>query len=270
MATETVRRAQTHSSAAEPGKPERVPKRTPSQAPTSRWPVRLLPRESASLVHGSLGALMRVEEEQLLVCSKCPQIGRNDLFCLVAHGAHRLHSLEPEDTCELCFGELVLGPVHPFEPVRDGGGCSLELLHHLSGKLGVLHRRNDVLVNHVDHCKRLHLHGARIVIVHDDRARLRFLLAEHFHLLKEGDVLGRGERRHGLDAGIDARHAALARLDGPLLRIAVAIEDHLPVGVESLGRDVDGLGTLLDGVSKHAEGFGEDGAQHGVDHRHVL
>ena len=51
------------------------------------------------------------------------------------------------------------------------------------------------------------------------------------------------------------------------LRVAVSIEDNLPVVIEALSGDVLRLGTALDRGGDVGERLGDDRAKDGVDHR---
>merc|ERR1719296_613011 len=75
-----------------------------------------------------------------------------------------------------------------------------------------LHRRDDVLVDHVHEALRLDVHGPRVVIVEDVLTALALLLRQDLHLLEELDVLVGRELGDGLDAGVDAPDAAIGEL----------------------------------------------------------
>ena len=80
----------------------------------------------------------------------------------------------------------------------------LELLHE--AELGFLARGDDVLVDHVHHGHRLHLHGADVVLEQHDFARLALAGGEHAHLLEELGVLA-SVSFDGVDAAVDAPDA---------------------------------------------------------------
>mmetsp|Transcript_31993 Transcript_31993/g.83717 ORF Transcript_31993/g.83717 Transcript_31993/m.83717 type:complete len:601 (-) Transcript_31993:504-2306(-) len=218
--------------------------------------------------HASAGALLKVEEEELLVGGERPHRRRHDGLGVVADLADVDHGLEAEHARELGLLQGGLG-------LLDGGDGALERLNgglELRSGLGagLIRRRQHVLLDHVDHALRLDLDGASVVVVHDVRAREGLGLGHDAHVLEEFGVLVGRQALARLDAGVDAPHATLARLDRPLLGVAVAVEDDLPRVGERGGSDVDGLLAGLNLVSEDLERLADGRAEHSVDHRHVL
>mmetsp|Transcript_30473 Transcript_30473/g.98428 ORF Transcript_30473/g.98428 Transcript_30473/m.98428 type:complete len:274 (-) Transcript_30473:1673-2494(-) len=162
-----------------------------------------------------IGPLVRVEEEELLVGSQRPQLGRHLALGIVAHGAGIHHGFQAEHAGELRLGGRVGGGMQPVQAGLDRSAGRLDVGRVLRVELGIEDRREDVLLHHVNHGARLHLHEANVVVQEHLGARLALLLVEHTQLLEEGNVLRVGEAEDGLDARVDAPDAALVGLNGP-------------------------------------------------------
>eukprot|EP00967_Tisochrysis_lutea_P048690 scaffold59563_cov30-Tisochrysis_lutea.AAC.4 len=160
--------------------------------------------------------------------------------------------------------------MHLVQARLDGGARRSDVCRILGVEIGREDSWEDVLFHHVNHGSRLHLNEARVVVEKDLCARLALLLVEDSELLEKGDVLRVGKAEDGLDTRVDAPDATLLSLDGPGLVVAVAVEDHAPVLVESLRCDVNGRLASLDLVGKVRKRIGPDGAEHSVDERDVL
>ena len=137
-------------------------------------------------------------------------------------------------------------------------------------RLGVDHRGNHVLLDHVDHAERLHLDGARVVVEQHRRARLALLLVEHAVAREEVDILRVRQPLQRVDARVDAPDARLGQRLLVGLVVVVAVEDDLPVLVERRGRNLGRLAARLDLVGEVAKRVGPDGAEDRIDERHVL
>mmetsp|Transcript_24224 Transcript_24224/g.36789 ORF Transcript_24224/g.36789 Transcript_24224/m.36789 type:complete len:345 (-) Transcript_24224:1284-2318(-) len=215
----------------------------------------------------AVGVLVGVEEEELLVGGEGPDVRRALSLSSVDRDARLDHRLQTQLACDLrllvvvaLVMELVKLGLHGSEGLLDRGRVHTRLCE----------RREDLLLDHVDEAQGLHLNEARVVLELHVLAREELLLAHHVHLGEELDVLGRAHHLRGLHARVDAPHAVLDRRLRPCRVIAVAVVDHLPVLVEGLLARLLGLHARLELGSHVVESLSSDGAEHGVDHRHVL
>mmetsp|Transcript_42136 Transcript_42136/g.103897 ORF Transcript_42136/g.103897 Transcript_42136/m.103897 type:complete len:704 (-) Transcript_42136:81-2192(-) len=222
------------------------------------------------LVHERVGGgrARLVEEEELCVGGKGPHLGRDDGLCGVDERAHVHHGLQAQQARRVGLAQVVLAVV-------DGREAGLHLLGGRDEVSDAAHtrllaRRDDLLDDHVDHALGLDLDGAGVVLQLHVLPRLHLRLAHHAHVREELEVLGVCEAEGGLDAGVDAPHAAVGELLLLVGTVVVAVEDHLPVLVERGRRDILRLGALLNLVREGAERLRHDRLEHGVDHRHVL
>ena len=211
---------------------------------------------------------MRIQEQQLLVGGQRPQVGRHDLLGGVADRPDVDHGLQPQDAGQLGGLVRVLGVVQLGYGVLDGAHGGLQAGERPDA--GGLHGGDDVLLDHVDQALGLDLDGPDVVAVHDVLAAVALVLRQHAHLLEEVDVLGRGDLRDGLDAGVDAPDPALGEGLLHLLAVVVPVEDDPPVLLQDPARDLLGLLALVHGVRELLELLGDDGVEHGVDHGGVL
>mmetsp|Transcript_50179 Transcript_50179/g.99941 ORF Transcript_50179/g.99941 Transcript_50179/m.99941 type:complete len:356 (+) Transcript_50179:355-1422(+) len=245
----------------------------PSSAERSHM-CSLNPLIDARRTHGAIErfrAVVRVEEEQLLVGSKCPHARRDDLLSVIADGAHLGHGFEAKDTSGMSTGSALLCLLHFMQRLFECRDCSTQLVR-FSGDahaLGLDGRGQHMLLDHVNHTESLHLNDVAVLPVHDRLSALGLRLIHDgaailvLEIGEERDALRGTERADGVYGRGVVGNAAPRRLDGPFGAIAVTVEDDCPMLIQ---RGLGHVACALAGLDLGAH-FRELGGQHGAQHR---
>merc|ERR1719183_2662331 len=94
-----------------------------------------------------------VEEKKLRISGEGPEVSRHHSFCRVGVGTELHHSFQSKVTCEGALGHLVCFSVDAGKSLLNDASGSLELIEWANSS--ALHRRDDVLVEYVNHAQSL-------------------------------------------------------------------------------------------------------------------
>mmetsp|Transcript_6124 Transcript_6124/g.13196 ORF Transcript_6124/g.13196 Transcript_6124/m.13196 type:complete len:271 (-) Transcript_6124:1419-2231(-) len=211
---------------------------------------------------------VRIQEQKLLVRGQGPNVGRNHLLRRIASLADINHGLQSEYSCQLGLLIRVLRGV-------DGRHCILETANRglqvgQGSNTSFFDRGDDMLIDHVDQGKGLHLHSAGVVIMEDDLASIAFGASHDIHGLEELFVLRSTESVDGFYTTINSPYTTLGQHILVFLTVIVTVEDDLPVLFKRLSSNVIRTGSSLNLIRKFLELGRSDSVKHGVHHGDIL